>query len=204
MGMRKALTEKQQLDLIYEAYDQGRKGERTVEEVSEDFGIARPSFYRYRSQIAKRLEKIGQDIDTLLENSSTAEAFRSNYINLINESKSMKQEEEKIQEEEQPTVQKIQKEIKKDIPGELVAKLNQRVKPLELKPEEPAAEESKVEVSQQKPTNKILLYGGLALIGIIVLLTIKKQNTTKQTASPITKEESNNYRPSNYVTAIEF
>jgi hypothetical protein len=205
MGMRKALSEPQELDLIFQAYDQTKKGEKTIEEVCEDFGIARPSFYRYRSQKAKRLEKIGQNLDVLLENSNTPEAFRNNYYNLIAESK--KQEEEQITKAESMTVQKIQHEIKKDIPGELISKLNQRVKPLELEPEksieEPKEEPKDEGLPQKNSPNKILLYGGLTLVAIIVLLTLKRTNTNKAESLPTTEKPAN-YRPANYVTAIEF
>lgn len=212
MGMRKALTERQALDLIFEVYDQQRKGERTAEEVSEDFGVARPSYYRYRSTMAKRLEKIGENLDNLLENSNTAEDFRESVKSLISAAKEKAKEKQKETEpkqtekkQEPAPVQSIRKEIKKDLLGEMISQLNRKVEPLQLKPSEPEPSEpvpSGEPSREPEPSgsNKFLLYGGIALIGVVVLLTMKGN---RQPDRSYKEEPAPAYRP-NYITAMEF
>jgi len=215
--MGAAFTLEKRIEIVKKG-EEYQKNDTPMSEIYNEYSIAQPTYYKYRREIKKRLEKIGYNYDEVI-NSKNPEEIKN--LILEGERKEMseknKNEDTKIvslddTKKKETTKEKTKKEDTKEDDEDVIESILKEIASSETKKEKnddttPETKEKKEEKSNKNEKMKIPVWLWIALGGgifaIVLFMNMRTNKEIKQLKTTMETKEANkkaNNPFANYIT----
>lgn len=220
--MGAAFTLEKRIEIVKKG-EEYQKNDTPMSELYNDFSIAQPTYYKYRREIKKRLEKIGYNYDEVI-NSKNPEEIKN--LILEGERKEMseknKNEDTKIvslddTKKKETTKEKTKKEDTKEDDEDVIESILKEIASSETKSDTrkdrsnsvtPESKETKEEKSNKNEKMKIpswlwIVLGGGIIFAIFMVMNMRTNKEIKQLKTTMESKEQkkkSNDPFANYVT----
>lgn len=216
--MASAFTLEKRIEIVKKG-EEYQKNDTPMSELYNEFSIAQPTYYKYRREIKKRLEKIGYNYDEVI-NSKNPEEIKN--LILEGERKEMseknKNEDTKIvslddTKKKETTKEKTKKEDTKEDDEDVIESILKEIASSETRKDRsnsvtPESKETKEEKTSKNEKMKIpswlwIVLGGGIIFAIVLFMNMRTNKEIKQLKTTMESKEQkkkSNDPFANYVT----
>ena len=197
--MASAFTLEKRIEIVKKG-EEYQKNDTPMSDLYNEFSIAQPTYYKYRREIKKRLEKIGYNYDEVI-NSKNPEEIKNLILEGEKEKMSEKNKNEDTKEDDEDVIESILTEI-----ASSEAKSDTRKdKSNSVTPESKETKEEKTSKNEKMkiPSWLWIVLGGGIIFAIFMVMNMRTNKEIKQLKTTMESKEQkkkSNDPFANYVT----
>ena len=197
--MASAFTLEKRIEIVKKG-EEYQKNDTPMSDLYNEFSIAQPTYYKYRREIKKRLEKIGYNYDEVI-NSKNPEEIKNLILEGEKEKMSEKNKNEDTKEDDEDVIESILEEI-----ASSEAKSDTRKdRSNSVTPESKETKEEKTSKNEKMkiPSWLWIVLGGGIIFAIFMVMNMRTNKEIKQLKTTMESKEQkkkSNDPFANYVT----